>query len=167
MTDSFKKRDRNRHSGEGNEESKEDDLAQITGGKEAEVEQYTQMLQDITENQLIQEGLLGKFTPILVCFANETLKRYTTPSSVLKAPHLCILERSAILALTKFMCVSSKICHQHLDLVFGLLQSNIEFGVKANIIISLADLFTKFPNLMNERVKDIFMLLHDKEILVR
>jgi len=48
-----------------------------------------------------------------------------------------------------------------------LLQSHIEFGVKANIIISLADLFTKFPNLMNERVKDIFMLLHDKECLVR
>jgi hypothetical protein len=65
------------------------------------------------------------------------------------------------------MCVSSKICHQHLDLIFGLLQSNIEFGVKANIIISLADLFTKFPNLMNERVKEIFMLLHDKEVLVR
>lgn len=50
LTESFKKRDKNRNSGEGNEESKEDDLAQITGGKEAEVEQYTQMLQDITEN---------------------------------------------------------------------------------------------------------------------
>jgi condensin complex subunit 1 len=65
------------------------------------------------------------------------------------------------------MCVSSKVCAQHLDILFGLLQSKIEFGVKANIIISLADLFTKFPNLMNERVKDIFMLLHDKECLVR
>lgn len=100
-------------------------------------------------------------------FANEVLIRYSTPESVLKAPHLCLLERSAILALTKFMCVSSKICAQHLDLMFGLVKSNIEFGVKANIIISLADLFTKFPNQMNEKVKDIFMLLHDREVLVR
>ena len=111
--------------------------------------------------------MLGKFTPILVTFAKESLKRYTEPESALRAPHLCILERSAILALCKFMCVSSKVCAQHLDILFGLLQSKIEFGVKANIIISLADLFTKFPNLMNERVKEIFMLLHDKECLVR
>lgn len=54
-----------------------------------------------------------------------------------------------------------------MDVLFSLLKSNIEFGVKANIIITLADLFTKFPNIMNERVKDIFMLLHDKEGLVR
>lgn len=145
----------------------DDDLAQITGGKEAEVEQYTQALQDIAENQLLQEGLLGRFTPILETFAKESLKRYSSPESALKAPHLCIMERSAILALCKFMCVSSKVCAAYLDTMFGLLNSNIEFGVKANIIISLADLFTKFPNLMNERVKDIFMLLHDREGLVR
>ena len=125
------------------------------------------MLNEITENQLIQEGLLGKFTPILVKFANEALRRYTTPESVLKAPQLCILERSAILALTKFMCVSSRLCSDHIDLVFNLVQSNIEFGIKANIIISLADMFNRFPNLLNERVKDIFMLLHDKNELVR
>jgi len=74
------------------------------------VEQYTSTLQDIAENQLIQEGMLGKFTPILVTFAKESLVRYTTPESALRAPHLCILERSAILALCKFMTVSSKIC---------------------------------------------------------
>ncbi len=35
------------------EESKNDDLAQITGGKEAEVEQYTARLQELTEQDLI------------------------------------------------------------------------------------------------------------------
>jgi ribosomal protein S25 len=109
LQESFKKRSEKKQEGEEGK-NQEDDLAQITGGKEAEVEQYTQTLQDIAENQMIQEGLLGKFTPILVSFAHETLRRYTEPESALRAPHLCLLERSAILALCKFMCVSSKIC---------------------------------------------------------
>ena len=78
-----------------------------------------------------------------------------------------MIERSAVLALCKFMCVSQKVCAENLDTIFSLVRSNIEFGVKANIIITLADLFNRFPNLLNERVKDIFMLLHDKEVHVR
>ena len=65
------------------------------------------------------------------------------------------------------MCVSKKICVENLDIIFDLVRSRIEFGVKANIIITLADLFNRFPNDLNERVKDIFMLLHDREIHVR
>ena len=34
---------------EGKEAEEEDDLAQITGGREAEIDQYTTMLRDITE----------------------------------------------------------------------------------------------------------------------
>lgn len=95
------------------------------------------------------------------------MRRYSTAESALATPQLCILERSAILALCKYMCVSSKICIANLDLLFGLVRSHIEFGVKINIIITLADLFNRYPNLLNERVKEIFMLLHDKEVDVR
>lgn len=48
-----------------------------------------------------------------------------------------------------------------------MVSSHIEFGVKANIIVTLADLFNRFPNIMNERVKDMFMLLRDREVNVR
>lgn len=48
-----------------------------------------------------------------------------------------------------------------------MVNSNIEFGVKANIIITCADLFNRYPNVLNERVRDIFMLLHDREEHVR
>jgi hypothetical protein len=125
------------------------------------------MLQEITENRLIQEGLIGKFIPLVLSVANEALVRYTDRESVLRAPTLCIVERSAILALCKICCVSSKICARHLDLLFSIVKSHIEFGVKANIIITLADMFNRFPNQMNERVKDIFELLHDRDIHVR
>jgi hypothetical protein len=65
------------------------------------------------------------------------------------------------------MCVSAQICADNLDLIFELVRSNIEFGVKANIIVTLADLFNRFPNILNERVKDIFQLLRDREVHVR
>jgi len=65
------------------------------------------------------------------------------------------------------MCVSEIICSDHLDLIVDLLKSEIEFGVKANIIISLGDMFNRFPNTLNERTKDIFMLLHDQNNHVR
>ena len=65
------------------------------------------------------------------------------------------------------MCVSQKICTENLDLIFQILRSRIDFGVKANIIISLGDLFNRFPNSLNERTNEIFRLLHDEQNHVR
>ena len=56
---------------------------------------------------------------------------------------------------------------ENLDLIFEILDSKIDFGVKANIIISLGDLFNRFPNILNERTNDIFKLLHDDSAKVR
>lgn len=125
------------------------------------------MLTNITENNLIQDGLIGKFLPMILTVSNEALARYTDREAILRSPTLCIVERSAILALCKICCVSSNICAQHLDLLFKIVKSHIEFGVKANIIITLADMFNRFPNQMNERVKEIFELLHDRDVHVR
>ena len=108
---------------------------------------------------------MGRFLPAILNIAKRILANYSVPEP--KAPPICILERSVILSLCKFMCVSSRICVDNLDLIFGLVQSRIEFGVKANIIVTIADLFNRFPNILNERVKDMFMLLHDKETNVR
>jgi hypothetical protein len=104
------------------------------------------MLQDITEKQLIQQGLIGKFLPIILSVSREALTRYSTDEAALRAPTLCMLERSAVLALCKISCVSAEVCGQTLDLLFGLCKSQAEFGIKANIIITLADLFNRFPN---------------------
>lgn len=43
----------NGQNGDADKSGTEDDLAQITGGKEAEVEEYTSMLAKITEDNLI------------------------------------------------------------------------------------------------------------------
>ena len=122
------------------------------------------MLLKITEESLIQSGMLGKFLPPLVQIATAAVAKYSQPVA---APPVCLLERSAILALCKYMCVSSQLCSQHIDLLFALLRSNIDFGVKANTIIAVGDLFNRFPNVLNEKTKDIFSLLHDSNPHVR
>lgn len=71
------------------------------------------------------------------------------------------------MALCKLMCVSSKICQENLDLVFNLLQSKAEGGVKTNTVIALADLYSRFPNLLNEQTSKLFKLLHDGHSQVR
>lgn len=65
------------------------------------------------------------------------------------------------------MCVSSHICAANIDLLFALLRSSIDFGVKNNIIIAVGDLFNRFPNILNEKTKDMFVLLHDPQGPVR
>ena len=72
-----KKKDSDSDDDENRKSQEEDDLAQITGGKEAEVDQYKSMLDDLTESSLIQEGLLGRFMPILTSMAEDALRRYT------------------------------------------------------------------------------------------
>ena len=81
--------------------------------------------------------------------------------------HVSLLERSALLTLCKFMCVSEKICKENLELIMQLIKSKIEPGVKSSIIVALGDLFNRFPNTLNEKQKDLFDLLRDPEKIVR
>ena len=41
------------------------------------------MLIELTENKMIQEGLLGRFLPIIKSVAGEALERYSTQESAL------------------------------------------------------------------------------------
>ena len=47
------------------------------------------------------------------------------------------------------------------------MESQIEYGVKTNIIISLGDMFNRFPNILNENTQTFFKMLHDRESRVR
>lgn len=81
---------------------------------------------------------------------------------------MSMLERSAVIALCKFMCVSEQICKENIDLMTELLQCHgVDYVIKVNIIITVGDLFNRFPNVLNERTKDVFQLLHDAQVHVR
>lgn len=78
-----------------------------------------------------------------------------------------LLQRSAILALCKYMCVSEQICQKYIVTLFEILKTKIEFGVKANIIISLGDMCNRFPNTLHEHQRQLFDLLRDSSNNVR
>ena len=151
----------------------DDDLAQISGGNDAEIEQYTQALTKITEEQLIQEGLIGLYLPQIQKVSSIALQRYQVKSPAQleqlnqARPQVDLLARSAIMALCKIMCVSTKLCQENLMLIFDLLDSEVDFGVKNNIIVALGDMFNRFPNVLNEYSRRLFQLLHDKDNHVR
>lgn len=77
----------------------------------------------MTENDLVQNGLIGRFLPMILLVTEEALIRYSDREAVLRAPSLSIIERSAILALSKICCVSASICSQHLELLFKIVKS--------------------------------------------
>ena len=65
------------------------------------------------------------------------------------------------------MCVSSKICKENCGLVFDLLHSKAESGLKINLVIALTDMFRRFPNLLNEKKHRLFKALKDGHSKVR
>jgi hypothetical protein len=69
----------------------------------------------------------------------------------------------AILALCKYMCVSSSFCEKNLQLLFSLLSSRRRedhfegsHRLRANIIIAVGDLAFRFPNLLEPWTKHIY-----------
>lgn len=106
------------------------------------------MMLNITENKLIQESFISQFLPQIVEVCRVALQQNQVARPI--EPLKCILERHAAMALCKLMCVSSKICQENLELVFNLLQSKAEGGLKTNAVMALADLYSRFPNLLNE-----------------
>lgn len=107
------------------------------GGASAE-DAEADFMQDVCENELLLgDTLLSVYTPLVV--------------AVCRAPARfqgVALQSAAVLALTKFMCTSSVVCEQHLQLLFTLLKTSQHAKVRSNAIIALGDLAFRFPNLI-------------------
>ena len=65
------------------------------------------------------------------------------------------------------MCVSSQVCKDNVEMLFEIMQSDIDYTVKTNVIISIGDLFKRFPNLMGQYSNRVFRLLQDSQLPVR
>ena len=116
---------------------------------------------------MIQNGLLGRFLEPILSIAKSIRDKHKANDWHETPPEESILERSAILALCKFMCVSEVLCKEHLDLIFELLDMAIDSEVKSNIIISIGDMFNRFTNSFDLKTNAIYKLLHDEQSHVR
>ena len=75
------------------------------------------------------------------------------------------LRETAVLALSKFMCVSSLFCSENIRLLFTVLERAPESNIRANIVIALGDLGVRFPNLIEPWTANIYKRLSDKVMI--
>lgn len=79
-----------------------------------------------------------------------------------------ILERNAVLALSKFMCISNMFCKKYLQLMIDMLQKpKIDSVVKNNVLITLGDLMHRHPNTIEAYGKFLFLSMRDDNRGVR
>ena len=68
------------------------------------------------------------------------------------------------------MCVSTFICEENLDNIFGLVSKelkNVPSDIKVTIVCAIGDLVRRFTNTMVDRQDQIFDLLRDDDERVR
>jgi condensin complex subunit 1 len=141
-----------------NKDKSQDDIQEIAGGKEAEIEYDINLLHKIVEEEILYKNLLGKFAPLIIDIAHRILvcDRQDMESNL-------FLYKSAILSLCKFMCISAKFCEDNLPFLFDLLNSElIDPSLKLNICAAFGDFINRFPNILQKQVSKFFTCLHSK-----
>jgi condensin complex subunit 1 len=137
----------------------EDEIEAELGVAAAAEAENEQKLVDISENEILGRGLVSQFVPLLI--------RFTAP----EAHNSCspILAQSSMLALCKFMCVSSSFCEKHLPLVFtGLANVTVcDVTLRANTVVALGDVAFRFPNQFEPYTPRLYACLRDSSTKVR
>lgn len=77
------------------------------------------------------------------------------------------LRAAAILAFSKFLCVSSQFCDEHHLLLFKLLDTAKDANIRANIVIALGDVAVSFGTIVDENSNELYKGLGDKNLVVK
>ncbi|BGP16184.1 condensin complex non-SMC subunit Cnd1 [Rhodosporidiobolus nylandii] len=130
----------------------DDELDQVAGSVEDEI---GDAIHAAKETELLEgrDSLLAVFGPMA--------------AEIVAKPKNSMLQTAATLALSKFMCVSSKFCDAHLNLLFKVLETSREPAVRSNIVIALGDIAVSFSTIMDEKSNELYAGLHDKDATVK
>lgn len=110
---------------------------------------------EFAERELVApRSLLGRYAPLI--------RRLSVDE---KAPPS--LRASAVLSLTKLMCVEESFCEANLQLLFTVLERGKEAMVRANAVAALGDLAFRFPNLLEPWSSRLYRALEDHDARVR
>lgn len=116
-----------------------------------------EFIRKICETEILDEkNLLGVLCPLILTVCRDPSKY---------ALHdLCA---ASSLALAKFMMVSSEFCENNMQLLITILERSSEPVTRANIVIALGDLATRFPNAVEPWTPRIYGRLKDPSVHVR
>jgi condensin complex subunit 1 len=129
-------------------------------GVDAEAEaERDRKISEISEKEIVGRGLIGLFGQILVRVIDNEDCLFSSD----------ILRQSAVLALCKFMCISSEFCEKHLPLLFYTATNEVTTNaiLQANLAVAMGDLAFRFPNAIEPYTPRIYAMLKDPSRRVR
>ena len=132
-----------------------DELEEINGGKAAQLQLELKDLKTAQEN-IVYEGLISHFTPIVLKLVNKIDDVKTE-----------ILQKTLVITLSKFMCINPKICEDNLESLIRLASKHENSSIRSNAIVGLGDLVMRHPNLLEKYSPNLFDLLSDPVLIVR
>ncbi|GAA5960748.1 hypothetical protein JCM3765_007318 [Sporobolomyces pararoseus] len=139
----------------GGKKTGDDELDQVAGSVEDEIGDTIAIARE-KELMYGPQSLLQVFGPMAATIVSQP-KIYRNP----------MLKTAATLALSKFMCVSSEFCAEHLMMLFKVLETSREPAVRSNIVIALGDIAVCFSTIMDENSDRLYAGLHDKDLTVK
>eukprot|EP00775_Hariotina_reticulata_P007726 gene7726-7925_t len=139
--------------------AEEEDIGELLGvGSVAADAQLDGLAEAVEAQMMAGDQLLGKYGQLLSSFCH--LKR------TLEVPQPLLA--SALLALTQMMAVNSNYCSSNVALLFTLLlRRHVAAGIRVNMVVALADLAGRFPNVLEPWTDHIYQTLADPEPRVR
>ncbi|KAF5285204.1 hypothetical protein FQR65_LT13319 [Abscondita terminalis] len=112
---------------------------------------------NVLENNTVSESSgLGKLAYILT----QVCKR----SDLYDDVHI---QGTSVIALLRYMLVSSKFCQKNIQLIFTMLEKTAYPEVKCNILIHYSDLIERFPNVVEPWTPRVYDRLRDSCVEVR
>lgn len=150
-----KKNDNNVSNKKNKRQSAENEIDQIGGGKEAEIELDLYLLRNTIEDELLYNSLIGKFTPLVIQVAHRIVEIDFTRINMTESEKN--VYKVAVLSVTKMMCVSKKFCLEHLDLIINILSSEtIPSYIRCNVITAFGDLINRHTNIMQTEIQKLY-----------
>lgn len=136
-------------------------------GQEEQDEEYmgataedslAEMINNMCENELLgsPNGCYYTIVPII----KEILSHPAKYSDQL-------LQQTTVITLIRFMTVSGKFCSENISFLMNILRKSQSPAMKANIIIGLADLTSRFANTIEPWIPNFYGTLYDTDQMIR
>lgn len=133
----------------------ENELEMIGGTSE---DDFTDVVAYIRETEILygEKSLLAKFGGLVteICTNRKAYNNLT-------------LQRSAVLCLSKLMCVSTKFCEANLPLFITIMEKSEDPVIRSNCVLGLGDMAVCFNNLVDENTDFLYRRLTDENLMVQ
>lgn len=131
-----------------------EDDAEMTAQVDAE---HDNCFHYTTEQSLVLKNLLGQFHGMVALIVANQHGQFSS----------AVLRETSILALCKYMLVSSVICEKYLPLLFTALERESIEACRTTVMLAFGDLMMRFPNSLEAWTALMYARLSDEKVVVR